>query len=44
MFRKADQQRTTLVNSERSDLPQIPNSILSRLIQILNLCVVNYVR
>lgn len=44
MFRKADQHRSTLVNSERSDLLKIPNSILSRLIQILNLRVVNYVR
>jgi hypothetical protein len=44
VFRKADQQRTTLVNSERSDLLQILNSILCRLIQILNLYVVNYGR
>jgi hypothetical protein len=38
---KADQQRNTLVNSERSDLLQIPNSILSGLIQILNLHLVD---
>jgi len=44
VFRMADQQRTTLVNSDRSDLLQILNSILSGKIQILNLYVVNYIR